>query len=173
MALEAAKVNWPYERTWRCYDPFKSFLSALGFTVYPIEFDCVNSKHPLVDIAAKMGPFYWAFEYKSQNDNVSRGLDQLQCYAEWFDYVVLVSEHIFDHRSSENYWHLKHLGAGIWFYHPEQDKCIQKCNPEIQSPSARNRSVIARRFTRLSLVKHRLAIKEGLDQRLDFWAFVS
>jgi hypothetical protein len=50
----------------RCYDSFKSHLCSRGFLVYPTEFDCIYSDHPFVDIAAKMGSFYWAFEYKSE-----------------------------------------------------------------------------------------------------------
>ena len=118
----------------------------MGFTVYPKEFDCINSEHPLVDIAAKMGSFYWAFEYKSESDSVSRGIEQLRCYSKWFDYVVLVSERFLDHRRSENYWKLKSMGAGIWAYYPDQDKCIHALQPVALDPSSFRRSLVTRRF---------------------------
>jgi hypothetical protein len=157
----------------QCYDSFKSHLIGKGFLVYPTEFDCAYSEHPFVDIAAKMGSYYWAFEYKSQADSVSRGLEQLRCYLRWFDYVVLVSERTFDHRTSENYWSLKNLGAGIWFYDPAQDKCIKRCNPDIQRPSLQNRIIVARRFSALYRKEHRPSQKDDLSRQLDLFAFVS
>jgi hypothetical protein len=173
MTLEASYLDTPYKQNWKCYQAFKAFLSTLGFTIYPVEFDCISSKHPLVDIAAKMGSFYWAFEYKSRNDSVSRGVEQLRCYSEWFDYVVLVSERAFDHRSNENYWSLKDLGAGIWFYDPEQDNCVEWRYPEIQSPSPYDRSLVARRFAKLSRMRRHSARSHDRDQRLDSWVFES
>lgn len=142
----------------RCYDLFKVYLEESGFTVYPTEFDCLYSKHPLVDIAAKMGSFYWAFEYKSETDSVSRGVEQLECYLEWFDYVVLVSERIFDHRYSTNYWSLKNIGAGLWFYDPVQDKCVKKSNPLVQKPDVNNHRMVVRRFSAMSVANS--ALKE-------------
>jgi hypothetical protein len=136
----------PYQPKERCYDRFKEHLAERGFSLYPREFDCVVTKHPLVDIAAKMGSHYWAFEYKSEFDNVSKSIDQLQCYSLFFDYVVLVSEKVFDHRSSINYWSLKKLGAGIWFYVPDQEKCIEKVFPEFQMPKSPFRRFVRRKF---------------------------
>lgn len=130
----------------QCYEPFKNHLLTLGFTLYPTEFNCIYSAHPLVDIAARMGCFYWAFEYKSLTDSVSRGVDQVRCYSEWFDYVVLVSEKEINHRTSYNYWRLRNLGVGLWTYDPFQDKRIIKTNPVIQSPAKRNHLLVSRRF---------------------------
>ncbi|MCL5068207.1 MAG: hypothetical protein M1368_07635 [Thaumarchaeota archaeon] len=130
----------------QCYGKFKHHLEAMGFTVYPTEFDCINSEHPLVDIAAKMGSFYWAFEYKSESDSISRGIEQLRCYGRWFDYVVLVSERFLDHRRSENYWKLKSMGAGLWAYYPDQDKCIPMLQPVALDPSSQRRRLVTRRF---------------------------
>jgi hypothetical protein len=111
-----------------------------------VEFDCGNSNHPLVDIAARMGSFYWAFEYKSLNDSIARGVEQVKCYTDWFDYVVLVSERQIRHTDSSNYWNLRSFGAGIWNYYPMLDKCIATRNPTIQAPDRYNRRVVARRF---------------------------
>lgn len=137
---------WNDQSPAQCYVPFKTYLVRRGFRVYPTEFDCIQSKHPFVDIAAKMGSHYWAFEYKSQSDSISRGIEQVDCYSEWFDYVVLVSERFLDHRNSENYWRLRESGAGLWFYDPAQSKCIEKIYPALQIPNARARRFVARRF---------------------------
>jgi hypothetical protein len=130
----------------RCYDKFKAHLAERGFVLYPREFDCIVTKHPLVDIAAKMGSNYWAFEYKSEFDNVSKSIEQLKCYSLFFDFVVLVSEKLFDHRSSNNYWNLKHLGAGIWFYVPNEEKCIEKIFPQSQYPQPPFKRFVRRKF---------------------------
>ncbi|HZW55488.1 MAG TPA: hypothetical protein VFF30_04290 [Nitrososphaerales archaeon] len=129
-----------------CYHAFKNHLSASGFTVFPFEFECLGSDHPYVDIAAKMGSMYWAFEYKSLSDSITRGIEQLRCYAEWFDYVVLVSEKEIDHRRSQNYWELKNLGAGLWNYDPIKGRFLEKTNPELQRPNRSNRTFVSRRF---------------------------
>lgn len=156
-----------------CYESFKRHLMSLGFTVYPSEFDCIYSEHPLVDIAAKMGSFYWAFEYKSETDSVSRGIEQLECYLRWFDYVVLVSERTFDHRSSSNYWELKDIGAGLWFYDPFQNKCIQKTNPIIQNPQRFNRRSVTRKFKTVAQNRRDLVTKCDSTRQLDLLAFAT
>ena len=136
----------PFSTKVPCYASFKKHLLKMGFTVYPFEFECLGSEHPYVDVAAKMGSMYWAFEYKSMTDSISRGVEQLRCYAEWFDYVVLVSEKAIDHRRSENYWELKSIGAGMWNYHPDLAKCNEISYPEIQRPVRRNHNLVSRRF---------------------------
>ena len=129
-----------------CYASFKTHLIKRGFTVFPFEFECTGSDHPFVDLAARMGCMYWAFEYKSRSDSISRGVDQLRCYAEWFDYVVLVSEKTLDHRRSENYWELKSMGAGMWNYDPDLARCCESRDPVIQKPDRRNHRFVSRRF---------------------------
>jgi hypothetical protein len=133
-----------------CYFRFKDHLSSSGFTVYPTEFPCRSPcEHPMVDIAAKMGAFYWAFEYKSANDSISRGVEQLASYSESFDYVVLASEIDLQMRKSENYWRLRKIGAGIWIYWPSNGKCIERLQPLLQSPSRENINYVARKFSNL------------------------
>jgi hypothetical protein len=157
----------------QCYDSFKSYLHTIGFLLYPSEFDCVYSEHPFVDIAARMGSFYWAFEYKSESDSVSRGLEQLKCYSKWFDYIVMVSERTFNHRTSDTYWAFKNIGAGIWFYDPAQGKCIQSKNPMIQRPESQNRTMVIRRFSSVFRKRDRLNPSVGLGHQTDLLAFVS
>ena len=133
-----------------CYSNFRDYLARMGFSLYPGEFDCIYSEHPLVDLAGKMGSFYWAFEYKSETDSISRGLDQVRSYSDWFDYVVLVTERSLNHRTSDLFWELKNAGAGVWNYFPDSDKCIEQVNPKIQRPTKGNRRFVGTRFRALN-----------------------
>jgi hypothetical protein len=133
------------------------YLRQAGFTVYPTEFVCNNSNHPFVDIAAKMGAFYWAFEYKSENDSISRGIEQVKCYADWFDYVVLVSERLVEHTRSRNFWRAASCGAGLWSFHPEENKLFETKNPVLQNPDRRNRTIVSSRFRALCKVHQSVA----------------
>ena len=147
-----------------CYSAFKEYLSRTGFKVYPREFDCGSSKHPLVDIAARTGSFFWAFEYKSESDSVSRGLEQVECYSRWFDYVVLVSERCFNQARSRCFWELRAGGVGIWTYLPSKNECIERKNPRLQMPEKERRNLVARRFRALD----RYSSKSGVQANLDF-----
>jgi hypothetical protein len=151
-----------YKQSPRCYDKFKLHLLQRGFSLFPGEFDCVITKHPFVDIAAKMGSHYWAFEYKSEVDNVAKSIEQLQCYSLFFDYVVLVSERIFDHKTAA-YWQLKSLGAGIWFF-PGKEKCIEKTFPNFQTPKLPFRRFVRRRFRSFFRALEAGGLYDGLRQ---------
>jgi hypothetical protein len=133
-----------------CYAGFKDYLVTRGFTVYPYEFDCFGAKHPLVDIAGKIGSFYWAFEYKSETDSISRGVEQVKSYSDWFDYVVLVSERVLNHAKSDFFWDLKSAGAGVWTYFPDSSKCVEQVNPQLQCPDRNNHRSVGSRFRALS-----------------------
>ena len=133
----------------QAYGSFRNHLLKMGFSLYPREFDCSGSEHPFVDLAGKMGSFYWAFEYKSETDSISRGLEQIRCYSQWFDYVVLVTEKILDHSRSGLFWDLKGAGAGIWNYFPGSDKCIHQVNPILQKPEVGYRKHVGLRFKAL------------------------
>jgi len=139
----------------QAYWSFRSYLLKMGFSIYPREFDCAGSEHPFVDLAAKMGAFYWAFEYKSETDSISRGLEQIRCYSQWFDYVVLVTERILDHGRSGLFWDLKSVGAGIWNYFPGSQKCIHQVNPILQEPEPGNRKHVGIRFRNLEKPRKR------------------
>jgi hypothetical protein len=139
----------------QCYSEFREYLIESGFTIYPGEFDCIGSSHPFVDIAGKMGSFYWAFEYKSENDSISRGLEQVRSYSSWFDYVVLVTERVLNHVRSDLFWDLKGTGAGVWNYFPDSDKCIQQVNPLLQQPDRNNRKFVGSKFRALSHKRRR------------------
>ena len=137
--------------------------------MYPVEFDCGSSKHPLVDIAAKAGSFFWAFEYKSESDSISRGVEQVECYSHWFDYVVLVSERCLDHTRSRCFWELAEGGAGIWTFFPSRNECFERKNPRLQEPDKQKRNLVARRFKGLekcalySGVQTRLSLLDGFE----------
>jgi hypothetical protein len=146
-------VFFPSSRP-QCYDQFKIHLQKSGFTLFPTEFDCPSSIHPFVDIAGKFGSHFWAFEYKSAGDNVGMAVEQATCYSRWFDYVVVVSEKWLDHRRSEVYWSLREIGAGLWNFVPETNRCISELNPELLSPEGRNHVSI--RFKHLSKSKRKL-----------------
>jgi hypothetical protein len=152
----------------QCYSRFKHHLESSGFTVYPGEFDCGNSNHPMVDIAARMGAFFWAFEYKSENDGIARGIEQVACYANWFDYVVLVSEKWIDHTRSKAFWKLASMGVGIWTFVPSSYKLIERKNPRLQSPNEVSRRLVVARFGALQ----RSESKSSPQRQLTRWDLV-
>ncbi len=90
-----------------------AFLQNQGFTAHPNEVFCPAQEHCWVDVAALKGQDYWAFEYKSRNDSIKRGLEQCCSYAESFNYVVLVADR---HRatSSPYFGRFKLNGFGVW-----------------------------------------------------------
>jgi hypothetical protein len=150
-----------------CYGEFKKYLRTQGFSIYPVEFECSGwTAHPYVDIAARMGSYFWAFEYKSKNDSVSRGVEQLRCYSEWFDYVVLAAERVLDHRKSDNYWELKNLGAGIWSFCPRSAKCVEKVQPILQKPDVSNRRIVAGRFRAFANTAYRKKFANSLENEI-------
>jgi len=89
-----------------------SFLQSQGFKPHPNEVFC-PAEHCWVDVAALKGQDYWAFEYKSRNDSIKRGLEQCCSYAKAFNYVVLVADR---HRatSSPYFGQFKRNGFGVW-----------------------------------------------------------
>ncbi|HUK27437.1 MAG TPA: hypothetical protein VLV31_03355 [Candidatus Acidoferrales bacterium] len=90
-----------------------SFLQSQGYTVHPKEVYCPAIEHHWVDVAALKGEDFWAFEYKSRNDSIKRGLSQCQAYAKAFNYVVLVANRRRT-TSSPYFVSFKRNGFGIW-----------------------------------------------------------
>ena len=133
-----------------CYESFKHFLVHSGYRVFPEELTCPTASHPFVDIAARMGCHFWAFEYKSACDDISRAVDQALSYSEWFDYVVVVSERRLDHRTSETYWNLRRMGIGVWNYFPSSQRCTVQSNPALLAPDVGNRKSVLLRFSALA-----------------------
>ena len=132
-----------------CYEGFKQFLIRSGYRVFPEELTCPTAIHPFVDVAARMGSHFWAFEYKSAYDDIRRAVDQALSYSEWFDYVVVVSERRLDHRTSDTYWKLRRMGVGVWNYLPASGQCMVQSNPTLLTPDTRNRRSVLLRFSAL------------------------
>jgi hypothetical protein len=108
---------------------------------------CPALEHCWVDVAALKGYDYWAFEYKSRNDSIKRGLEQCRSYSNAFNYVVLVADR---HRATASpyFGSFKRNGFGVWS-HREND-----FNPLLQPRRRivvrRSRAVIERQFRRLT-----------------------
>jgi hypothetical protein len=90
-----------------------SFLRSEGFKVHPAEVYCPAEEHCWVDVAAVKDQDYWAFEYKSRNDSIKRGLAQCRSYSKAFNYVVLVADR---HRATASPYFVKFKrnGFGVW-----------------------------------------------------------
>jgi len=75
----------------------KRYLKQKGYDVYPSEIvcgpiGCPHQQNRLVDVAARKGECFYAFEYKSARDYLPRALKQIENYRLSFDYVILVAE---------------------------------------------------------------------------------
>ena len=123
-----------------------SFLLNRGFRPHPREVFCPSASHCWVDVAALKGCDYWAFEYKSRNDSISRGLDQCCSYSKAFNYVVLVADR---HRATKSpyFGDFKRQGFGVWTHTANSFYPI--LNPRRQSVIRKAGSVVERQFKRL------------------------
>ena len=123
-----------------------SFLRSEGFQVHPDEVFCPAAEHCWVDVAAFKGWDYWAFEYKSRNDSIRRGLEQCRSYSHAFNYVVLVADR---HRASASpyFAHFKRNGFGVWSH--AESVFNPLLNPQRRTVARESRVVIERQFTRL------------------------
>lgn len=135
-----------------------AFLHAHGFWPHPNEVFC-PAKHCWVDVGALKDQDYWAFEYKSRNDSIKRGLEQCCSYAEAFNYVVLVADR---HRatSSPYFAGFKRQGFGVWTHTPRG--FYQLLNPRRRCVARRARAVVERQF-------RTLAPSATADSRLTEW----
>lgn len=138
-----------------------SFLRVRGFQVHPYEVYCPTIEHCWVDVAALKGQDYWAFEYKSRNDSIRRGLEQCRCYSEAFNYVVLVADR---HRttSSPYFGNFKRNGFGVWSHAENGFNLLLQ--PHRRTVTRQSRAVIERQFTRL---RHHM--ESRLDRKISEW----
>ena len=140
-----------------------AFLRRQGFVPHPNEVFC-PAEHCWVDVGALKGQDYWAFEYKSRNDSIKRGLEQCCCYAEAFNYVVLVADR--QRTSSSPYFgRFKSHGFGVWSHTPTGFYPL--LNPKRRSVVRKANLVVQRQFRRLLPRRNSFA-----DSRLTDW-FVS
>jgi len=140
-----------------------AFLQCQGFKPHPNEVFC-PTEHCWVDVGAMKGQDYWAFEYKSRNDSIKRGLEQCCSYSEAFNYVVLVADR---HRatSSPYFGRFKSRGFGVWSHTPSGFYPL--LNPKRRCVFRKARVVVERQFSRLMPNGNSFA-----DSRLTDW-FVS
>ncbi len=148
------------------YPNLASWLLTQGHAVYPMEMFCepvrVYNKEPswfykngqphydyhdlygCVDVISMFGNKIWAWEYKSKNDSLRRGLKQLANYAKAFDYVCLVAE---KPPINEIYEEYLALGAGV--YHVLKGCNIEMLDaPELKAPNSILHDKLLTRFRR-------------------------
>jgi len=123
-----------------------SFLQNSGFRAHPNEVYCPSPDHCWVDVAAIKQQDYWAFEYKSRNDSIRRGLEQCTAYATAFNYVVIVADR-FRVTSSPYFFDFKNRGFGVWRHHGDRFYTI--INPKRQPLRGNMRPVLERQFREL------------------------
>jgi len=111
--------------------------------VHPQEVYCPASEHHWVDVAAVRGEDFWAFEYKSRNDSIKRGLSQCRAYAKAFNYVVLVANRRRT-TSSPYFGSFKRNGFGVWSH--AGDKFLPLLKPIRRAVLGGSRVVIERQF---------------------------
>ena len=124
-----------------------SFLRTQGFQVHPAEVYCPDTGHCWVDVAALKGQDYWAFEYKSRNDSIKRGLEQCRSYSHAFNYVVLVADR---HRATASpyFGNFKRNGFGVWSH--TENHFNPLLQPHRRAVAGRSRAVIEHQFIRLA-----------------------
>ena len=121
-----------------------SFLQGLGYRVHPREVYCPAADHFWVDVAAAKDQDFWAFEYKSRNDSIRRGLSQCQAYATAFNYVVLVADRQ-RATSSPYFGNFKRNGFGVWSHSGNRFNPLLK--PKRRMVARQRRAVIERQFS--------------------------
>ena len=126
-----------------------SFLRIKGFRVHPDEVYCPAVDHCWVDVGALKGQDYWAFEYKSRNDSIKRGLEQCRSYSHAFNFVVLVVDR---HRATASpyFGNFKRNGFGVWSH--VENVFNPLLQPQRRTVPLKSRVVLDRQFTRL--VRH-------------------
>ena len=138
-----------------------SFLRTQGFQVHPDEVYCPALEHCWVDVAALKGYDYWAFEYKSRNDSIKRGLEQCRSYSHAFNYVVLVADR-YRATASPYFVSFKRNGFGVWSH--RENGFNPLLQPRRQLTVRQSRAVIERQFTRLQ--RH---TQSSTDQKISDW----
>jgi hypothetical protein len=118
----------------------RGFLRDRRYIVYPSE---IFVGDRLLDIAAFKNYFY-AFECKSYGDRIK--FPQLENYAKYFDYVILVSEKMHPRLEKK----FKNMGYGFWLLESEEEGIVEIVKPSIQHPSESCRRQIEQKFKRIA-----------------------
>lgn len=123
-----------------------SFLRSEGFQVHPDEVYCPTADHCWVDVAAIKDQDFWAFEYKSRNDSIKRGLAQCRSYSCAFNYVVLVADR---HRATASpyFGNFKRNGIGVWSHVGSWFNPLLK--PQRRPVPNGKRAIVERQFRRV------------------------
>ena len=138
------------------------YLRRIGYLVYPTELSCgcydtPHDRYRLVDVAAYKDGGFYAFEYKSSSDPISRAVKQIENYRRTFDYVILLVEVPRKGRSGvslnsrgKRIFDILRLGTGIWIASKNRSEGgyhIQEiARARLQTPNSRNRKYVERLF---------------------------
>ena len=137
------------------------FLQSEGFKVHPKEVYCPNQEHCWVDVAALKDEDFWAFEYKSRNDSIKRGLAQCRSYSNAFNYVVIVVNR--NRATSSPYFsNFKRDGFGVWSHTVTGFHLLLK--PERRTVVTGSRAVVERQFRHM--LRHG---RQNLDRKISEW----
>ncbi|GAI36209.1 unnamed protein product [marine sediment metagenome] len=159
------------------YPLLANWLVSIGHLVYPYEMTCdpviVKDKKPsftmklrggnythyethhlygLVDVVSRFQDKMWAWEYKSENDNILRALKQTENYARSFDYVSVVVENLSAterHIRSKGLYVktiLKNWGIGVIWNDEGKFKIVDE--PKMQEPKEPFNEYIRLKFDR-------------------------
>lgn len=165
----------PYPRMYvGRYQHLVDWLRLRGHIVYNYEMWC----HPMayttkdlrtryhyayVDVVSWFRNNLYAWEYKSQNDNVKRGVEQCINYARSFNYVCLAAEGSI---LGDSYDRLRKLGAGV--YAEVQNGFTELEKPKLQSPVLAWNQELVERFKKYALKERNLKKKMLNDGRNKF-----
>jgi len=167
----------PLDRAWvkkrsPKWNFLKNYLDGKGYTVYPTEIACSTKHCPdpernfMVDVAAFKNGCYYAFEFKSNGDQLIRAIAQIKNYAVSFDYVIVVAqvnkeglrEVSVDPARGKHMKQLLNAGAGFWTvyfpydpYNPDRNFIPimnELVEPKLQNPHAENKKWIINKFKR-------------------------
>lgn len=152
------------------YRGLAKWLVSQGHAVYPVEMFCepvpvpdkerdyiLHYLYGLVDVVSMFHRNLWAWEWKSQNDSVVRGIAQVKNYCRSFDYVSLVAvdlakvDAVFMKKRERVSTILKQLGVGIFWCH--DGKIEEVVAPLKQTPIKDYRDKLFNRFIRYALRK--------------------
>lgn len=159
------------------YPILAKWLRSQGHIVYPMEMVCEAVRIPdkehqynshylygAVDVVSMFHDKLWAWEYKSRNDSVLRGMLQVENYRRSFDYVSLVAEDlakvdsVVRKKGLRVSTILKHLGVGIFWN--DEGKIGVVIEPIEQAPQKKLRDKLLIRFRRNVLRKPTPSIAE-------------
>ena len=180
------------------YPQLARWLASLGHIVYPYEMLCkpvpVKDKKPAwtrklrsgtyihykthflygnVDVASRFQGKLYAWEYKSENDNILRALKQAKNYARSFDYVVVVVEDL-----SQADRHVRAKGKyvktilcefGVGIAWNDEGNFDMVFSPKLQNPDPKLNEQLQLRFSKFLGSQITLAASENSRKLMEFF----